>query len=83
MKVKANAKINLTLDITGKRDDGYHIIDSVFQSVALCDELSVEKADKITVCCDVGEIENESNIAFRAAQIFLSKIISQAAQKLP
>lgn len=73
MKVKANAKINLTLDITGKRDDGYHIIDSVFQSVALCDELSVEKADKITVCCDVGEIENESNIAFRAAQIFFEQ----------
>ena len=41
MKLKACAKINLTLDVIGKRDDGYHLIDSVFQSVSLCDEITV------------------------------------------
>jgi 4-diphosphocytidyl-2-C-methyl-D-erythritol kinase len=42
VKVRANAKINLTLDIVGKREDGYHLIDSVFQSVSLCDDIRVE-----------------------------------------
>ena len=39
MKVKAYAKINLTLDITGRREDGYHLLDTVMQSVSLFDEL--------------------------------------------
>lgn len=70
MKIKANAKINLTLDVIGKREDGYHIIDSVFQSISLCDEITVIKDNTITVSCDKGEINDESNIAFIAAQRF-------------
>lgn len=70
MKVRANAKINLTLDIVGKREDGYHLIDSVFQSVSLCDDIRVEKDSKITVCCTDGTISDKSNIAYKAAQIF-------------
>ena len=52
MRIKANAKINLTLDITGKRADGYHLLDSIMQSVSLCDIVTVEKNDDITVMCD-------------------------------
>lgn len=70
MKLKANAKINLTLDVIGKRDDGYHLIDSVFQSVSLCDEISVEKCDNITVRCSDSTICDNSNIAYKAAQKF-------------
>lgn len=70
MKLKANAKINLTLDVIGKRDDGYHLIDSVFQSVSLCDEISVEKCDNITVRCSDNTICDNSNIAYKAAQKF-------------
>ena len=40
-KAKAFAKINLFLDITGKRPDGYHELDSIFQSVSLCDEIKI------------------------------------------
>ena len=67
MKVKACAKLNLTLDICGKRDDGYHIIDSVFQSVGLFDTVSVEKSSDIAVACDAvcGD-----NIAHTAAKEF-------------
>lgn len=71
MKMKANGKINLTLDIIGKREDGYHIIDSVFQSVSLFDEITVEKADRIILNCSDKTIENESNIALKAARNFL------------
>ncbi len=70
MKVKANAKINLTLDVVGRRDDGYHLIDSVFQSVSLCDEISVKKCDNIVVRCDDSTICAEANIAYKAAESF-------------
>lgn len=39
--VKANAKLNLHLEVLGKRQDGYHALNSVFQTVSLCDELTV------------------------------------------
>ncbi|MBE6787992.1 MAG: 4-(cytidine 5'-diphospho)-2-C-methyl-D-erythritol kinase [Ruminococcaceae bacterium] len=70
MKLKACAKINLTLDVLGKREDGYHLIDSVFQSVSLCDIVSVEKSDVISVVCTDTSICDKSNIAYKAAQSF-------------
>ena len=70
MKLKACAKINLTLDVLGKRQDGYHLIDSVFQSVSLCDVIDVRKSDVISVSCTDNTICNRSNIAYKAAQKF-------------
>ncbi len=70
MKLIANAKINFTLDIKGKREDGYHLLDSVMQSVSLSDTVTLEKSDNITVSCSDGEISGESNIAFKAAKTF-------------
>lgn len=66
----ANAKINLGLDICGKREDGYHFIDTVMQSVSLGDKITVSQADKIRVNCDKGDINGESNIAYNAAKLF-------------
>ena len=45
MKLKANAKINLTLDITGVRPDGFHTLRSVMAPISLCDELVLEKSE--------------------------------------
>ncbi|MBE6777703.1 MAG: 4-(cytidine 5'-diphospho)-2-C-methyl-D-erythritol kinase [Ruminococcaceae bacterium] len=70
MKIKANAKINLSLNICGKREDGYHLIDTVMHSVGLFDELQIEKAESITVKCDKYDIKQEDNIAYRAAELF-------------
>ncbi len=42
---QAYAKINLSLDITGRRDDGYHLVSMVMQTVALCDEVTVTVRD--------------------------------------
>lgn len=70
MRVRANAKINLTLDIVGKRADGYHLLDSVMQSVSLCDIITVEKNDSITVLCDNATISGENNICYKAAVNF-------------
>ncbi|MCL2353712.1 MAG: 4-(cytidine 5'-diphospho)-2-C-methyl-D-erythritol kinase [Defluviitaleaceae bacterium] len=46
LKVRARAKINLALDIKGKRDDGYHEISTIMQSIALYDEITIKKVYK-------------------------------------
>lgn len=71
MKIKANAKINFSLSICGKRDDGYHLIDTVMHSVGLYDTIFIEKADNISVIC--GDMPQEDNIAFKAANLFFKK----------
>ncbi len=70
MRYIANAKINFTLDIKGKREDGYHLIDSVMQSVSLFDIVEVNKGEKISVNCGDDEISGEKNIAYKAAKEF-------------
>lgn len=70
MQIKAFAKLNLTLDITGKREDGYHLLDSLMLSVEPYDIVTLQKADKITIECSDGEISNEDNIAVTAAKRF-------------
>lgn len=70
----ANAKINLELEVLEKRSDGYHNISTVFQSVNLADEVTVEINDGngITVLTEGAVIEGE-NLVKKAAELFLSK----------
>ena len=72
----ANAKINLYLDITGRRGDGYHLIESVMQSVDLSDIVTIKRGgDGIRVSCSDPTIpENEGNICFKAATAFFEEI---------
>ncbi len=70
MKIKANAKVNLSLDVTGKRPDGYHTLESVFQSVSLCDYLTVKLCDEISVTCSDNSVNGEDNLCFKAAILF-------------
>ncbi len=61
------AKINLYLDITGVRADGYHTLDTVMQAVSLYDEITVTTCeDDITVNCDRENLSGEDNIAYKA-----------------
>ena len=73
INVTANAKINLILSITGKREDGYHFIDTVMQSVSLSDRVSVKPSKAIKVNCNIKELSGEENIAFKAAELFFSE----------
>lgn len=68
LRIKANAKINLALSVLGKRNDGYHELDTVMQSISLCDRVYIEKSNEITVEC--GEFGGEDNIAFKTAAAF-------------
>lgn len=82
MKVKTPAKINLALDVTGKLDNGYHNIESVFQTVGIYDEVTVELTESgISVSCEVPEYFassdpipcDERNIAYKAAKFFFEQ----------
>ena len=70
MKLKAFAKINLTLDILGRRDDGYHSLDTLMQSVSLYDEIEIEKSEHINIICDDSCLKSQKNIAEVAAEKF-------------
>jgi len=42
ISLQAHAKINLTLDVVGRRDDGYHLLKSVMQSLSLADIITID-----------------------------------------
>lgn len=74
MEQEAFAKINLSLDITGRREDGFHTLDTVMQSVSLSDRVRLELDDtgEIALTCSKPHIPCDArNTAFRAAQLFL------------
>lgn len=75
IKVKASAKINLSLDVVGRKPDGYHIIESIFQSVNIYDIITVSKIENgIHLTCNEPNIPCDSrNIAYKAAKLFLDK----------
>ncbi len=51
ISIKVNAKINLSLDITGVREDGYHLLDMLMTSVDIFDTITARKSDipKVTM----------------------------------
>lgn len=73
METKAYAKINISLDVVGKRKDGYHLLKMIMQSINLYDVIDVKVVDKgICITSDSNNIPNDSrNIAYRAAKLFL------------
>lgn len=71
VKVKARAKINVILDILGKRDDGYHEIKTIMQTLDLFDTITVSKNDGgiITISTNSGKIPaDSSNLSYKAAE---------------
>ena len=73
IKLKCYAKINLTLDIGAKRQDGYHDITTIMQSISLCDKvtISTNNSGKITLSCNVDGVPcDERNIAYKCAAAF-------------
>jgi 4-diphosphocytidyl-2-C-methyl-D-erythritol kinase len=73
MRLRSYAKINLTLDIIGRRDDGYHDLESIFQQVNIYDDITIIPRDDgaIHVTADRGEITGSDNICFTAARMMM------------
>ncbi len=79
MTLSAHAKINLFLDITGRREDGYHTIVGVMQAVSLADRVSVtveepsDSAQAVTLTCSDPTLPTDGkNLAVRAAEAFFA-----------
>ena len=76
IKVKAAAKVNLTLYVTGKRADGYHDLNSIMQSVGLYEYVTLTANDSgaVTISCDKDGIPcDDRNIAVKCAYRFFEK----------
>ncbi|MCR5832014.1 MAG: 4-(cytidine 5'-diphospho)-2-C-methyl-D-erythritol kinase [Lachnospiraceae bacterium] len=76
MKINAYAKINLGLDVTGKRDDGYHEVRMIMQNIDLHDELVVDRTDEagITITTDRDDLSTgEDNLIHKAAKLMMDE----------
>lgn len=72
--VNCPAKINLSLDILGKRDDGYHEINTIMQTISLEDKITIKKACEFSISSNNKDIPlDDKNIALKAAKIIFNK----------
>lgn len=71
--ISAPAKVNLYLDVLGKRPDGYHELKMIMQAVSLFDEVHIQKADSgITVTTNFDYLPvGDKNTAYKAAKLML------------
>ena len=71
MRLEARAKINWSLDITGVREDGYHLMDMLMQPVSLADTITLTPQDSLTLACAGKPLlrADERHLALRAARL--------------
>lgn len=74
MLVKAYAKINLSLDVVGKREDGYHLLRMIMQTIDLYDILNITKVQSgIHITCNKEYVPtDERNLVYKAASLFMN-----------
>lgn len=69
MQIQARAKINWALEITGQRNDGYHLLDGVMQPLSLCDTLHIAPADGLSLSVEGAALSaGNDNLVLKAAQ---------------
>jgi 4-diphosphocytidyl-2-C-methyl-D-erythritol kinase len=69
LKYLAPAKINLVLEVLGRRDDGYHEISSLIQTISLCDVISFQLANEISLECNEPSLQTSDNLVVQAAAL--------------
>ena len=85
IQLKALGKINLGLDVLGRRENGYHDVRMVMQTVHLYDEVTIEKMEepKIEVSTNLTFLPtDESNIAYKAAKLLLDEFRPEGGVKI-
>ena len=83
VKIRAPAKINLTLRVIGRRADGYHLLDTIMVPVSLYDEIDIQQRSitrraaplvPIEIRCSHPQVPlGRDNIAYRAAELLMQK----------
>ena len=70
MTLQAHAKINVGLHILGKREDGYHDLETVFHEISLSDEISIELSESLHLVTDTPALSApEENLCLKAARL--------------
>ena len=65
--IKSCAKINIGLNVTGKRTDGYHDIETIFYPINIFDELTFKKSESFKFTCNIKNLKlDESNLILKA-----------------
>ncbi len=84
LELKAHAKINLSLDVLGKREDGYHELRMIMQTVALHDTVQLEAVpDGIVLECSTGWVPvDRTNTAWKAAELLKCKFNIKSGIKI-
>jgi len=74
LRLKSPCKVNLLLNILGKRPDGFHELETIMQPVNFCDDLAFERGGQglQLTCSDPGLPVDSSNLVHRAAVAFLT-----------
>lgn len=76
------AKINLGLEVVGRRPDGYHELVTIFQALSLADTLTVEPADELHLTCSEPALATAENLCLRAARAIQAEIGWAAGARL-
>src|SRR5207249_5114393 len=82
---KSPCKVNLVLNILGKRPDGFHELETVMQPINLCDSLTFERLDRAGIeltCSEPSLPIDASNLVYRAAAKFLEFAKGQAGIRI-
>lgn len=89
IRLKAYGKINLTLDVLGKYDDGFHKLETIMHAVELCDDVLIrwyeEKRDNIEINLKTNKYYlpvDERNIAYKAARVMVDKFYHDRGGRL-
>lgn len=85
MELKALGKINLGLDVLGKRPNGYHDVRMVMQTVYLYDRIVLEKINEPQIMLESNLFylpNNENNLAYRAAQLLMDEFAIESGMKI-
>ena len=67
VKVRAYAKVNLALDVLGRRSDGYHDVRTILQTIELWDDLELAPSEGVSVECEGLDVAPEEELSYRAA----------------
>ena len=73
LTVETPAKVNLTLEVLGKRPDDYHEISSVMQAVSIFDSLTFSAAEELRLETDASGLDTRDNLVYRAADLLKEK----------
>lgn len=85
LTLKAPAKINLGLDVLGRRDNGYHDVRMVMQSIGLYDDVTIEKVEEPGICLEINLDflpTDERNIAYKAAKLLMDEFAISTGVKI-